>query len=374
MAERLSNMGVSRYDNLTLSSNAGPVWTGEVRLAPYQTFSKPLNLRSPRAFFVNSMGDLFHEDVPEDWIIQVFAVMALCPQHVFIILTKRAERMQKFLRQRHDGKLLGEFSQPNTILHAISDAGFKLQRAHYPKRSAGERGAALDVDWPLPNVWLGVSVEDQKRANERIPYLMHTPAAQRILSCEPLLGPLDLRSIDVNGDAEIDALHADPWRAAIEEWRDTDPEWKDSFEDWYGRHPDEVDPNAMMYRPVDWVIAGGESGPNARPMHPDWIRSVRDQCAETNTPFFFKQWGEWIELDHHKDGPKVRVYDETMPEAEQLIASARHPGFLHESGRFFETWDDVTTPHARLMDRVGKRAAGHILDGETHLNWPEIGS
>ncbi len=372
MAKRLEKMKVPQYVGLTVSTKAGPVWSGRLNRAPDSVWAKPLRWKKPRAIFVNSMGDIFHEDVLEDWLFEIFATMALCPQHIFIILTKRAERMMQFLRDPHDGRLLGNYSKPNTHLHEIHQAGFKIQRARFPERSVGERGRALDVAWPLPNVWLGVSVEDQARANERIPYLMHTVAAKRFLSCEPLLGPVNLRSIDVNGDGETDALFAERWSSQIEAWRDTAEDWKDSFEDWFGRHPDEVNPDAPMYRPIDWVIAGGESGNDARPMHPDWIRGLRDQCAETDAPFFFKQWGEWIEHDHHKDGPTVRTYSEDDPEAEQLIASAHHPGFLHESGRFFETWDDVTTPSARLMDRVGKRAAGHVLDGATHQRWPEI--
>lgn len=182
---------------------------------------QPLQWRKPRKIFVNSMSDLFHEQVPFEFIDKVFSIMALVPQHTFQILTKRPERMKEYI-------------------------------AH---RAAKEFSHLKHIKWPLPNVWLGVSVENQKAADERIPLLLDTPAAVRFLSCEPLLGPVDLER-PVPGSRPVNGVYP-PW----------------------------------MIHLLDWVIVGGESGPGARPMHPDWVRSLRDQCQQAGVPFFFKQWG-----------------------------------------------------------------------------------
>ena len=161
---------------------------------------QPLRWTKPRTIFVNSMSDLFHEDVPDSYIHEVFEVMQAADQHRYQVLTKRAERL-----------------------------------------------AALAPSLPWPDhIWMGVSVENQ-RWTSRIAPLRGTPAAIKFLSCEPLLGPLEL---DLNG--------------------------------------------------IDWVIAGGESGPGARPMRPDWVRRIRDQCLASGTPFFFKQWGA-----HDRQGRRV---------------------------------------------------------------------
>jgi protein gp37 len=138
------------------------------------------------------------------------------------------------------------------------------------------------ADWPLPNVWLGVSVEDQKRADERIPILLDTPAAVRWLSCEPLLGPIDLSKMRIptpEGCTDHDCWAVEPLTgrmAPIIELGSGDRALDGGYQTW-GK--------------IDWVVAGGESGPGARPMHPSWARSIRDQCASAGVPFLFKQWG-----------------------------------------------------------------------------------
>jgi protein gp37 len=163
---------------------------------------------------------------------------------------------------------------------------------------------------PLSNVWLGASVENQKAANERIPILLSVPAAIRFLSCEPLLGPVEFYKT-------ANAMLADGNRA-----------W---------------DLNDLLSG-IHWVIAGGESGPNARPSHPDWFRSLRDQCAGAETPFFFKQWGEWFPLDHAED--------------EQYWSSTKSIEMKEGSIQQY------------TMLKVGKKAAGNLLDGRTHLEFP----
>jgi protein gp37 len=208
----------------------------------------PLKWKEPRRIFVNSMSDLFHEKVSDETIAQVFEVMAEAQRHTFQVLTKRPERMLRWFTD------------------------------YLPDACSGEQPAER---WPLPNVWLGVSVENQAAADERIPLLLRTPAAVRFLSCEPLLGPVSI----------------DPWLG--EEGFDPDG-------------PDE-DGLPKYMPPIDWVIVGGESGPHARPMHPDWAIHLASECEEWNVPFFFKQWGEWFPLasaDEADNYPSVPMTDD----------------------------------------------------------------
>jgi protein gp37 len=216
----------------------------------------PFRWRKPRKVFVNSMSDLFHKDVPDEYIGAVFKVMHDTPRHTYQILTKRHGRMRSLL-----GRWAAEGILP--VTHEYEDDC--ITTTTYD-----------GVPWPLPNVWLGVSVEDQERAELRIPALLDTPAAVRFLSCEPLLGPVDLHGPIVNGH-----------RPRLTYWLTGRPGWG----------PAEREPSGVELRPltigpkVDWVIAGGESGLASRPMNADWARTLRDQCAETGTAFHFKQWG-----------------------------------------------------------------------------------
>lgn len=257
---------------LTQPSKAGPVWSGEVRLSE-PALLQPLAWKRPRRIFWNAHGDLFHDAVPWEWIAKVMAVAFLTPHHTHMILTKRADRMRAWF------DTLAEEGGADDFSEIIEDIAQSVGReCDYP-------------EWTLPldNVWLGVSVEDQTRADERIPDLLTTPAAVRFISAEPLLGPLDL--------SHIGSGH--PFR---------------------------------LWPKIDWVIAGGESGPGARPMHPDWARSLRDQCAAAGVPFHFKQWGEWV------------------------IADQSHEPFTGIKDRDFF--------------RIGKKRAGRLLDGRTHDEFP----
>src|SRR5882724_452217 len=185
-------------------------WTGKVELIESQLIL-PLHWKKPRRIFVNSTSDLFHEKLSDDAIDRVFAVIAMCPQHTFQVLTKRPERMRHYVTTKERGFIIGgeshiEKSQPP--METWSDIT--------ARRQARERIAARELlsRWPLPNVWLGTSVEDQERADERIPHLLATPAAVRFLSCEPLLGPIDLSAIRfAEDDAEIrlNTLTAEAW-------------------------------------------------------------------------------------------------------------------------------------------------------------------
>lgn len=297
VAARMERLGQARYAGLTLDTDAGPVWNGTVRLVE-QALALPLQWRRPRHIFVNSMSDLFHEGVPDDVIDSVFAVMALAPRHTFQVLTKRADRMRRYI------------SQPV------------------------QRGAAgyehVERPWPLPNVWLGVSVEDQPRADERVHELRLTPAAIRFISAEPLLGPIDLTRINDVSTVATDALRGIRVQP--------------------NRHGEPIDDDQPMGR-IDWVIAGGESGPGARPMHPDWARSLRDQCQAAGVAFHFKQHGEW--LDDCADAD---------PRYDIGLTHARAEGRLQRY-RF---------PDGTVVERVGKRAAGRLLDGREHNDFPDV--
>ena len=218
---------------------------------------KPLHWKKPRKVFVNSMSDLFHEDVPDEFIDRVFAVMALTPQHTYQVLTKRPERMRAFVERVNWYECTREgLSKANPVFEAIGklvEGRLRLAQ-HY-------RG----FSWPLPNVWMGTSIEDQAAADERIPHLLATPAAVRFLSCEPLLGELRLW----------------PWTQPVGT---------------YGTYTDEkgvhfAGPHIDGQSPIDWVIVGGESGPHARPFNIAWARSLRDQCSAAGVPVFVKQLG-----------------------------------------------------------------------------------
>lgn len=255
-------------EGLTIDSKAGPVWNGKVRLNK-EWLPQPINWKRPRRIFVCAHGDLFHESVPFDWIDQVFGSIILSPQHTFQILTKRPERMQEYMREFYGKqrsiivaahRISGEFSTTR-VMNAINDG-------------------------PLKNVWLGVSVENQYYADNRIPYLLGTPAAVRFISAEPLLGHIKLMHTMLN---------------------------------------------------IDWCIVGGESGPGSRPMHPDWARSLRDQCKAMAVPFFFKQYGEYA----------------SVSEVEGV-------------GEHFHFPDGAT------VRRVGKKAAGRTLDGHEWNEMPEV--
>jgi protein gp37 len=313
--QRMGGKGAEKYAGTTRDSKAGPVWTGKVNLDDSALLA-PLRWRKPARIFVNSMSDLFHESVPDDLIDRVFAVMAARPQHTFQVLTKRAERMRGYLRgaeMRHtpDGNL--------HIAARVALIGTFLKHSD-GRADIFDMVSAIDGQWPLPNVWLGVSVEDQRRADERIPLLLDTPASVRWISAEPLLEPVDLRHVAVTDTGYINSLTSS------------------------------TGPN------IDWVVSGGESGPGARPMHPDWIRSLRDQCAATGTAFFFKQWGSWCPLiDRDVDDPDSRRRYEEGPKS-QIVNLAGGRGLHGE--------------RVHLMGRYGKRAAGAQLDGREHREWP----
>lgn len=262
-----------------------------------EQLAKPLRWRKPRQVWLD--GDLF-DGPPFEQVASVFGVMAACQQHTYIIATKRPARAVEWFEwvERDD--------------QAANDCAIE----------ADKHGAWTWPDelppWPLRNVIMLASVEDQATADERIPLLLLVPAAVRGVSLEPMLGAVDLRSI---------LLASAPHRLGAVEAR------LDALSGVVSG-PDEVLPS------LDWVIVGGDKDP----MHPDWVRSVRDQCAETGVPFLFKQWGEWCRGDQLPDDAFLKM------EAEGAAV------------------DPLNTY------RVGKRMAGRLLDGEIHDEYPEVGN
>lgn len=203
----------------------------------------PLKRKKPTTYFVCSMSDLFHEDVPFEFISKVFSVMQQNQRHTFQVLTKRPERV--------------------------------LEYYAYQKEWLG-------IVLPLKNVWLGVTAENQKEANHRIPILLSTPAALRFVSIEPMLEQIDLE--DIREPKKFPSLLRKDVLRGQDIHEDDDNHWTPSNK-------------------LDWVICGGESGQKARPLNPIWVKSLQEQCTQANTPFFFKQWGEFT----CKDGEMIRV-------------------------------------------------------------------
>lgn len=305
MTKRLEAMGQVKYLNLVNEGKSH--FNGTVRYHE-EELGKPLRWKKAQRIFVNSMSDLFHKEVPFEFIDRVLLTIAQCPQHTFMVLTKRPERMAEYF----DGITSGSVSERLLMLPRYAE--FHSTVLNY------RRGT------PLANLWLGTSVENQATANERIPHLLKVPAAVRFLSCEPLLGPVDFRKVpgfNKCGQEGVD-----------------------------------------LVRNL-WVIAGGESGPNARPMHPDWARSLRDQCQAAGVPFFFKQWGEylpWYEFqssgvtDNYESSKyRVSIWNDDESEFEDY-------GFQSD-----ESFDDEVCP----MGRVGKKKAGRVLDGREWSEFPK---
>ncbi|KJR10284.1 DUF5131 family protein [Gordonia sihwensis] len=295
----------------------------DVTLRP-ERLGQPIRWKKPRRIFVCSMSDLFNKDIPDEFIAQVFAVMALSPQHTFEVLTKRHGRMRALL------------SSPK-FLCAVEDAIPGLIAAHSPQSSW--LGA-----WPLPNVWLGVSAENQRWADIRIPALLDTPAAVRWVSVEPLLGPIDLRLMN---------------------WSDPDEHCGGCSGLVSPKHEPACGVEPGPHWGLDWVVAGGESGPKARPMHPEWARTLRDQCRTAGVSFLFKQWGEWA---------PVPVASTTAGNETTGTGRTSAGDYLDITGCWRDTNDLTDSPIPddwALLGKVGKKTAGRHLDGRNWDQYPD---
>lgn len=318
----------------------------------------PFRWKKPARVFVNSMSDLFHDAVPDLFITQVFDVMEAKPnqRHTFQILTKRHARMRSFMQARQKAK--------QEYAAKFDDCPTEAMRNSPAARAARARAAR-----PPANIWLGVSVEDQRWADIRIPALIDTPAAVRFVSCEPLLGPVDLgrwlRPVpDCGHVTPEDGTCGHPAAATPECHRWADCPARQRPEDWRG---------------LDWVIAGGESGPRARPMHPDWARQMRDACDVAGVPFFFKQWGEYL-CARVEDAPAFaggRAYRHPLHDVRHSATlRTRGPSgtFRGAESRLMRPGD--RTRAAWMLDtdtvavRVGKGSAGRVLDGRTYDAFP----
>lgn len=305
MAWRLMHIPAMAADYAGLAKklpNGRIVWTGKVT-ALENRLSEPLLIKKPATFFVNSMSDLFHPEVPFEFIARIFAVMAITPWHTYQVLTKQPKRALEYFAQYENGlpdeRQLGEMISPYwDFMH--TDPKSKVYGLRKELREIGwfydtfyselgnDQTLTLELHGPLKNVWIGVSVENEKYV-PRIDELRQIPAAVRFISYEPALGPIN---------PDLTGIH--------------------------------------------WVICGGESGNNARPMHPDWPRSIRDQCVAAGVPFFFKQWGQ--HLPASQSWPEVQVKPVQFP-------SPNTPGKMN------------------TYYRPGKHLAGSVLDGR---EWKEM--
>jgi protein gp37 len=274
MAGRLANMGKVQYQqvvNKKTGRRQGYLsrWNGKV--AFYENaIEKPLHWKKPRMIFVCSMGDLFHKSVPFEWIDRVMAVIALCPQHTFQVLTKQEERMKEYFDTRKPNMDCGNVSVVRKYLCKFELKGHSVVHL-------------------LPNLWLGVTAENQEMADKRIPVLLETPAAKRFVSYEPALGPVYLKSylrefyIGLTQEEKQHALE---------------------------------NAHCGLHRiiGVDWVIVGAESGSNRRPCKHEWIDSVVEQCKAADVLVFVKQAHLNGKLIKPKDPNWPKRWPQEMPE------------------------------------------------------------
>lgn len=326
---------------LTTRASGKVDWTGEVRLLP-DRLETPLKWRKDYRVFVDSMSDLFEASVPDDYIDEVFAVMAKTMQqhrrHSFQVLTKRAQRMSRYM------------NAPDRLERVI-DASNRLAGDDRlgSKMYGGSEWLRYGMDvWPLPNVWLGVSVENQQYADLRIPHLLATPAAVRWLSIEPMVGAVDLsRWLGIELMDALGPIGSD------------EPGWgKEMFAALSGRP-----------EPIDWVVLGGESGQRARPMHIGWARTIREQCLAAEVPLLVKQWGQWREADRadathllHVDGRLVPIESATSSidlghghQRHEDLVDRGHPGWM------------------RVRKMSSKATTGRTLDGQVWDQYPTKG-
>lgn len=305
----------SRYAGTVQKNENGTFnWTGKVNI-DINFFAQVLRQKKGRKIFINSMTDLFHENVNFDTIHTIFIIMALAPQHTFQIVTKRANRLFQYYQQYKNG--LGPIEE--------IEIKVKKQFTEYTNCIINNK---IDVANPLKNVWVLVSAENQATANERIPYLVQIPAAVHGLSCEPLLGEIDLSIIQQQNE------------------------------------------HLSIFKTINWIIAGGESGSKARPMHPAWLELLQKQCEHYKIPFFFKQYGSYcfgsdlvnISPKNHfivlKNGDvlnnKINIADAAIEYMDNNNISPMEYSLLN--------------PH--IIRKVSKKISGHLLNGKVFQQFP----
>lgn len=277
----------THYAGTTMQSKAGAVWTGKLAPAPANILTQPLRWRRPREVFVNSMGDLFHKGAPRVLVDRAFAVMATANHHTYLVLTKRPDYMR-------------EYATAADFTERVADAQVDLGQDSYANQ-------------PEHHIFLGASVEDQYRADDRRPHMAALAAAgwHTFVSYEPALGPVD----------------------------------------WTG------------WEFLTGIISGGESGARARPTHPDWHRATRDFCAAHGIPFFFKQWGQWGSAQPKPSGTAGKY---------AIAHAGPHSAFWPQIVTEVQTYPRQIELFggARVLEKIGKARAGRLLDGREHNALP----
>lgn len=343
MAHRLASIPAQAhaYGGLTrmrMRKNGGPVWTGDVRFLEDRLFEPAMN-KKPTMYFVNSMSDLFHGKLHDDQIAMIFAVMALCPQHTFQVLTKRPQRAAEWMienihrtgaasidlaatwaiRRRPELFLEMEKGMPTyEPLQHLAKAGWKRTDGIFPSPA----GSHLETNWaycgkiPFDHIWMGVSIENQATYDQRIEWVWKIPARTIFISFEPLLGPIQLKRTRYTSGVSASVEYV---------------------------------PSISMWG-FDWMIVGGESGPGARPMHPDWVKGLKDAADVAGIPLFFKQWGEY--LPHCQADAEDRT-DDLPTSAMRQFPSPHNPGKMNS------------------YYKIGKAKAGHKLGSQTYRQFPQ---
>lgn len=287
-----------KFDGVVHKTEGGVLnWTGNIHFAP-DALQIPLRRKKATLYFVNSMSDTFHPNMPVEYIDEIHAVMALCRQHTFQLLTKHPDEMAAYYRGNWQQRVIQK-------LHEVyRDESKKLFDM------CGDAEARLQVNDYLQNIWHGTTVEDQLCANERIPHLMQVPTACRWLSCEPLVSSIKIYDLVVD-----------------------------------------MRTNTPM---VDWIVVGGEQAVEAQPMHPAWVMEIRNLCERTGIPFFFKQWGDWVPIEHWGD------------------SAVRTKRYVWEDGSVEEDMYVKNGRGGQVMAKVGKKRAGAVLEFREHRDYPKI--
>ncbi len=352
-AAGMAHRGMSpQHRGLTVLRKTGVHWNGTINLVP-ALLTEPLSWREPRGVFVGSMTDLFFDvetDVACKWIAAIFGAMADTPRHTYMLLTKRPENARRWFawldRQleqyagRRDAR--GHACAPDEARAAILAECLRMFAGEAKHRAAEPWPPA----WPLPNVWIGVTAEDQKRADERVSALLDLPAAVRFVSYEPALGQVDWSewiAAPIEKREQAHHLRTGHWCGPDEPDAEHDPDGDCSACEAEGCTRC---PNWRGDTMIDWIIAGGESGSKSRAPSLDWMRSTRDQCEQAGVAFFFKQWGEWAPASQLPDDEWSRLDAGGKLSDEELAGDK--------------------------PIRVGKGRAGRLLDGRTHDEFPEV--
>lgn len=335
MAWRITHMKNKDYQGTVKKLDNGKVvWTGKVNILEHRLL-EPVQTKKPTTWFPDSMSDLFHQDIPFEFIDKVFAVMMLCPQHIFQVLTKRTERMYEYMKSRQDFDWIDEaaaiivMDNPH-LFHVVEKYRFEegsgefmtnellphLKQAYWSwDKTYSEHGKEVDLiyegDWPSKHIWFGTSIENQKEADKRGEplYKLHQMGCVTWVSNEPAIGPVN---------------------------------WEQPF--YFGF--------------LDWMVTGGESGSTARPMNPEWARASRDFCSNNKIAWFFKQWGQ-----HTSQITDINI-------------NRKEDFWLCDDGRIVkeesEAFNDPQCETWVGMYTLGKHKTGRLLDGKLHDEYPDL--